>query len=64
MEPSVMSLIEKTRELLDRIAALDGQSTRAASETLLELEKVVIDLRLLYLAPPSVGQSSKADAAR
>jgi len=52
MEPTVMSLVEKARELLDRIAALDGQPSKAASETLLELEKVVIDLRLLYRKSP------------
>jgi hypothetical protein len=55
MEHHIMSLVEKAHELLDRVAALDGQPGKAASETLLELQKVVIDLRLLYRAPRSAA---------
>jgi hypothetical protein len=52
MEPTVMSLVEKARELLDRIAALDAEPTKAASVVVLELQQVVIDLRLLCPPPP------------
>ena len=55
MEPTVMSLVQRARELLNRIVALDGQPTRAASEIVLELQKVVIDLRLLCPARPLAG---------
>jgi hypothetical protein len=54
MEPTVMSLVEKARELLDRIAALDAEPTKAASVVVLELQQVVIDLRLLCPPRPCV----------
>jgi hypothetical protein len=55
-----MSLVEKARGLLDRVAELDGQAGTAASEAIYELQKVIIDLRLLFPAPPLGGRSAQS----
>jgi hypothetical protein len=60
MGSSVMSLVEKARGLLDRVAELDGQAGTAASEAIYELQKVIIDLRLLFPAPPLGGRSAQS----